>query len=99
MSGIPRAPLLLGLAAATAAFVVGATTAAIAALACGGAMLVAQSIGLALIYRLSGAPARSALTFPFGTLAVARILRDSARDLEERRTLRWGGRDYRLEPR
>ena len=39
------------------------------------------------------------ILWPFGALAVFRILREASADLIARRPIRWGGRSYVLEPR
>ena len=46
-----------------------------------------------------GAPALGALLYPVGAWIVANIMRRAARDLERRRPIPWGGREYVLEPR
>jgi len=50
-------------------------------------------------YRLAGADPRLAIWWPLGCLAVARIMWQAARDLANRVPIRWGGREYQLEPR
>ncbi len=49
-------------------------------------------------YRLAGADPRLAIWWPLGCLATASIMLAAARDLVRRTPVRWGGREYRLEP-
>jgi len=60
--------------------------------------LAIQGAALALVFRASGTPLGGIALSPLGAALVARILWDGAADLENRRPVRWGGRDYRLAP-
>jgi len=51
------------------------------------------------IYQLQGTARRWIFAYPLGCLVVAKVMLDGARDLVHRRPVRWGGRDYVLEPR
>ncbi|MFM1830722.1 MAG: hypothetical protein RLZZ558_1062 [Planctomycetota bacterium] len=51
-----------------------------------------------LLHRMCRAPALGALFHPLGAWLVAHIFLEGARDLALRRPVRWGGRDYVLEP-
>jgi hypothetical protein len=51
-----------------------------------------------LLHRMCRAPALGALFHPLGAWLVAHIFLEGARDLTLRRPVRWGGRDYVLEP-
>ena len=59
----------------------------------------AQGAALRRIYRLSDAPIQAAWLYPLGSLIVARVMFAGARALKRRRPLRWGQREYVLEPR
>jgi hypothetical protein len=50
------------------------------------------------VYRLGGFPAWSGLAFGPAAAAVVAILLEGARDLHARIPVRWGGREYVLEP-
>jgi cellulose synthase/poly-beta-1,6-N-acetylglucosamine synthase-like glycosyltransferase len=50
------------------------------------------------VYRLSGFPAWAGLLFTLAGASVVRIFLDGARDLHARVPVRWGGRQYVLEP-
>lgn len=70
------------------------------------AALLASAIGLLLeagalvvCHRQAQAPALGVLFHPFGSLMVVRSLWGGAADLDRRRPVRWGGREYVLEPR
>ena len=60
---------------------------------------VVQTATLAWAYRLGGTPAIAAVTYPIGSWLLVRILFEAASDLARRAPIRWGGRDYVLEPR
>jgi GT2 family glycosyltransferase len=77
--------------AGTRAFAVGALTVGIAA-------PIIRLATLAWIHRTASFPVWSALLFPGAAIAVARIFFDGARDLHARTPVRWGGREYLLEP-
>lgn len=61
--------------------------------------ILTQAAALVRLYRLSAAPVRAAMLYPAGCWILSRILFDGARDLKTRRPVRWGGRQYILEPR
>jgi chlorobactene glucosyltransferase len=61
--------------------------------------LATMAFTLAFLHRLFGAPWRGAWLHPIASLEVARWLLDGARMLERRVPVRWGGRQYVLEPR
>ncbi|HRQ76781.1 MAG TPA: glycosyltransferase family 2 protein [Phycisphaerales bacterium] len=61
--------------------------------------IIMQGAALVRLYRLSAAPIRAAMFYPAGCWILSRILFDGARDLHARRPVRWGGRQYILEPR
>ncbi|MFO0875249.1 MAG: glycosyltransferase family 2 protein [Phycisphaerales bacterium] len=63
------------------------------------ASLAAQAVALAWIYALAGAPRSAILAYPLGSIVVARCLWTGATDLLRRRPIRWGGREYVLDPR
>jgi len=58
-----------------------------------------KGAALAWAYRLAGAPAPAIALHSWATVRVAGILYAGARDLVNRRPVRWGGREYILEPR
>lgn len=58
-----------------------------------------QAIAVRTTYRLAGAPRAAAFLHAFGALIVGRTLWQGAADLDRRRPVRWGGREYILEPR
>ena len=76
----------------------GARAFAVGALAVGIAAPVIRLATLAWIHRTASFPVWSALCFPGAAIAVARIFFDGARDLNARTPVRWGGREYLLEP-
>jgi len=63
------------------------------------ASFILRSTALAICYRHSSAPLAGVLFFPLGSWHVLRALWGGARDLDRRRPVRWGGREYVLEPR
>jgi hypothetical protein len=71
---------------------------AVGALAVGIAAPIIRLATLAWIHRTASFPVWSALLFPGAAIAVARIFYDGARDLHARTPVRWGGREYLLEP-
>jgi GT2 family glycosyltransferase len=71
---------------------------AVGALAVGIAAPIIRLATLAWIHRTASFPVWSALLFPGAAIAVARIFFDGARDLHARTPVRWGGREYLLEP-
>jgi hypothetical protein len=71
---------------------------AVGALAVGIAAPIIRLATLAWIHRTASFPVWSALLFPGAAIAVARIFFDGARDLNARTPVRWGGREYLLEP-
>ena len=71
---------------------------AVGALAVGIAAPMIRLATLAWIHRTASFPVWSALCFPGAAIAVARIFFDGARDLNARTPVRWGGREYLLEP-
>jgi GT2 family glycosyltransferase len=71
---------------------------AVGALAVGIAAPIIRLSALAWIHRTASFPVWSALCFPGAAIAVARIFFDGARDLNARTPVRWGGREYLLEP-
>ena len=76
----------------------GARAFAVGALAVGIAAPIIRLVTLAWIHRTASFPVWSALCFPGAAIAVARIFFDGARDLNARTPVRWGGREYLLEP-
>lgn len=76
----------------------GARAFAVGALAVGIAAPVIRLATLAWIHRTASFPVWSALLFPGAAIAVARIFFHGARDLHARTPVRWGGREYLLEP-
>jgi hypothetical protein len=50
------------------------------------------------IFALIGVPRIAALTCAHGSVAVAGIMWQAARDLVSGKPVRWGGRDYVLKP-
>ena len=61
--------------------------------------LIVQTIALTRIYRLSGVPLSAIAHYPRGCWIIGRAMLEGAHDLEARRPIRWGGREYILEPR
>ncbi len=70
-----------------------------ATLLAGTAALISHQVALHAAYRMGGSPVSTAWMHPIGSLIIARVLREAANDLEARRPIRWGGREYVLEPR
>jgi GT2 family glycosyltransferase len=71
---------------------------AFGALAVGIAAPLIRLATLAWIHRTASFPVWSALLFPGAAIAVARIFFAGASDLHARTPVRWGGREYLLEP-
>ncbi|MSR28757.1 MAG: glycosyltransferase [Phycisphaerales bacterium] len=88
----------LALATGAAALAGGDAPLGWSGIASGALALVAQGGTLARIYRIIGVPMIAVLAHPYASLIVASILRQGARDLRARRPVRWGGRQYVLEP-
>lgn len=61
--------------------------------------LGAMFLCLWAVYRASRQPRGAFLSYPHGAWQVARILRRAADVLDRREPVRWGGREYVLEPR
>ncbi len=61
--------------------------------------LVAQQWTLWRIFDLIGVPRVAALAYAYGSIEVARIQWRAARYLHMRKSVRWGGRQYILEPK
>lgn len=61
--------------------------------------IVTQAVALPWLYRVGDTPGSAAVFFPLGAWIVARIMFTGARDLERRRPVSWGGREYVIEPR
>ncbi|MBL9147081.1 MAG: glycosyltransferase [Phycisphaerae bacterium] len=61
--------------------------------------VVLQLVALGAIYKKSRAPLSGVPFFPLGSAIVAWALWSGAGDLAARRPVRWGGRQYVLEPR
>lgn len=99
-AGSALLPLAIALAAAFAAhaWTRGEMPQASALAALAVAATAAQTLALASIYRSMGMPLSAAPWFAIGSLMLANELRRGARDLEKRKPIRWGGRDYVLEP-
>jgi hypothetical protein len=76
----------------------GARRLAAAAIVAAAAAWAWRTAVIAGIYRLSGFPAWASLGFTAAGLAVIRIFLEGARDLRSRVPVRWGGREYVLEP-
>lgn len=53
---------------------------------------------MTLIYRSSGAPLWTVLTYPFGAFRVSRLMVESANTLRDGKPISWGGRSYILTP-
>lgn len=92
--------------AQVATVVIGAVLLAKGAPALGLAMIavaavgwLAQIVALRWIYASGGAPKRAAVLYPAGCWIVGRIMLNAARDLEKRRPVIWGGKQYVIEPR
>ena len=57
-----------------------------------------SSVTLAIIFGQGGMPRIGILGWPIGCLLIAGVLRRGAIDLAKRRPIRWGGREYVIEP-
>jgi hypothetical protein len=71
---------------------------AVVVLALAGAALAVGKAAQVGLYRACSVPAWTVLFFTVGCAAVAAIFLRGARDLERRAPVRWGGREYVLEP-
>jgi cellulose synthase/poly-beta-1,6-N-acetylglucosamine synthase-like glycosyltransferase len=65
----------------------------------GAASLATFLLVTAWLHRMCHAPAAAAIFHPFGAWLVAHCMLEASVDLERRRAVRWGGREYVLEPR
>jgi hypothetical protein len=63
------------------------------------AALAIQFAALVKVYAAAGAPIASTFYYPLGCWITARAMLEGARDLEMRTPVKWGGREYVLEPR
>jgi len=63
------------------------------------ASLIAYALVLAWLYRINRAPVILTLFAPLGAIVVAKLFFDAAHMLQHREPIRWGGREYILEPR
>ncbi len=61
--------------------------------------VMAQLIGLGLIYRLQGAPLWTLWRFPFGCLGVISIIREAISDLNSGKGIGWGSMQYDITPK
>jgi cellulose synthase/poly-beta-1,6-N-acetylglucosamine synthase-like glycosyltransferase len=65
----------------------------------GAASLTAFVLVTVWLHRMCHAPAAAAVFHPLGAWIVAHCMFEAAVDLDRRRPVRWGGREYVLEPR
>ena len=63
------------------------------------ASLVAFIFVIAWLYKINGAPVVFAVFSPIGAVVVAQLLLDAASMLQRGEPIRWGGREYVLEPK
>ncbi|MGY8753217.1 MAG: hypothetical protein ACKVIO_04905, partial [Phycisphaerales bacterium] len=63
------------------------------------ASLISASIVIAWLYRINNAPIFYALLAPIGAVVVAKIFLDASVMLKNRTPIKWGGREYILEPK
>ncbi|MFB0986564.1 MAG: glycosyltransferase family 2 protein [Phycisphaerales bacterium] len=70
----------------------------IAGIAGGVCGVTISSVTLASIFGKGGMPRIGILGWPIGCLLIAGVLRRGAIDLAKRRPIRWGGREYVIEP-
>jgi len=63
------------------------------------ASLLATAFVIAWLYRINRAPMIFAVFSPIGALVVAKLFLDAARMLQRKKPIRWGGKEYILEPR
>jgi chlorobactene glucosyltransferase len=63
------------------------------------ASLIAAVLVIAWLYRINNAPIIFALFAPIGAAVVAKMFFDSVQILKERTPIRWGGKEYILEPK
>ena len=69
-----------------------------ATLILGSAGLVSQVVALLAVYRVARQPLWTVLLFPIGAWEVASVMRWADRTLSKREPVKWGGREYVLEP-
>ena len=62
------------------------------------ASLVCASIVIAWLYRINNAPMMYAVFAPIGAAVVAKIFLDASKMWKNRKPIKWGGREYILEP-
>ena len=70
----------------------------IAVLVAGIVALVAQTAALFTIFSNSRLPLVGIVGWPLGCVLIAKTLLSGAKDIDKRRPLRWGGREYRFGP-
>jgi chlorobactene glucosyltransferase len=63
------------------------------------ASLLTSALVIAWLYRINRAPVIYAVFAPIGSIVVAKLFRDAARMLQRKEPIRWGGKEYILEPR
>lgn len=61
--------------------------------------LAIQFFVLRRVYPMGGAPRSAVWFYPVGAFMVMRVMFEAANDLQHRRPVVWGGREYVLEPR
>ncbi|MBC8200590.1 MAG: glycosyltransferase [Planctomycetes bacterium] len=61
--------------------------------------LIAAGFVIAWLYRINNAPMVFAFFAPIGAVVVAKMFFDSVQILKERTPIRWGGKEYILEPK
>jgi prepilin-type processing-associated H-X9-DG protein len=69
------------------------------ALGVGIGAIVLQAIALVAVYRIGRQPVWAAVLFPIGAVEVWRVMRQASKLLRRGEPVRWGGREYVLEPR
>jgi chlorobactene glucosyltransferase len=63
------------------------------------ASLLVTSFVIAWLYRINRAPVIFAIFAPIGAIVVTKLFYDAARMLQRKEPIRWGGKEYILEPR
>ncbi len=89
---------VLGLVAIVLGALVGGVAGWIAVGVGGGALLL-QAAALATVYRMGRQPVWAVMLFPIGAYEVWRVMRWASKVLRSGEPVRWGGREYVLEPR
>ncbi|MSR43967.1 MAG: glycosyltransferase [Phycisphaerales bacterium] len=89
---------LIGAMFGVIGWVIGDPPLGIVGVCAGCGALIIQQLVLRRIFQLIGVPKIAALAYPYAALVIARIQWSGAHDLRSGKPVRWGGRNYVLQP-